>query len=268
MQKAGRGQAPAAPQMSTPPTAVEPEYTMTGSIETVLSQFSPKPASQRFTLQNRKLLRVSLGAGVLAQKGAMVAYQGQVEFDHQGKGMKGFMKSALTGEGMSLMKVQGQGDVYFAVGAANVVIITLNGDAVTCNGANVLAFDDSLTHDIKMVQGAGGMAAGGMFNVYIQGQGQVALMSHGDPVLLWTHQAPTFVDTNATVAWSANLQTSLKSSFNMKSLIGKGSGEAFQMAFQGQGWVLVQPDEGVGTRGGISGGAGGGGGGLGGLLRG
>ena len=56
------------PQMSTPPAAVEPEYTMTGTIETVLSQFSPKPASQRFTLQNHKLLRVSLGPGVLAQK--------------------------------------------------------------------------------------------------------------------------------------------------------------------------------------------------------
>ncbi len=257
--------------MSTPPATVEPEYTMTGTVETVLSQFSPKPANQRFTLQNHKLLRVSLGPGVLAQKGAMVAYQGQVEFDHKGKGMKGMMKSALTGEGMSLMKVQGQGDVYFAVNAADVVILTLNGDALTCNGANVLAFDDTLTHDIKMVQGAGGMAAGGMFNVFIQGQGQVALMTQGTPVVLWAHQAPTFVDTNAAVAWSANLQTALKSSFNVKALIGKGSGEAFQMSFQGQGWVLVQPDEGVGTRGGIGGAGGGGaqvGGALGGLLRG
>ena len=51
--------------MSTPPATVEPEYTMTGTVETVLSQFSPKPASQRFTLQNHKLLRVSLGPGVL-----------------------------------------------------------------------------------------------------------------------------------------------------------------------------------------------------------
>jgi uncharacterized protein (AIM24 family) len=31
----------------------------------------------------------------------------------------------------------------------------------------------------------------------------------------------------------------------MKDLIGKGSGEQFQMAFGGQGWVLVQPSEGV-----------------------
>ena len=35
----------------------------------------------------------------------------------------------------------------------------------------------------------------------------------------------------------------------MKNLIGRGSGETFQMAFSGQGWVLVQPSEGrVGGR--------------------
>ena len=30
----------------------------------------------------------------------------------------------------------------------------------------------------------------------------------------------------------------------MKNLIGRGSGESIQMAFTGQGWVLVQPSEG------------------------
>lgn len=157
---------------------------MTGTVETVLSQFSPKRANQRFTLQNHKLLRVSLGPGVLAQRGAMVAYQGQVESDHKGKGMKGMMKLA-HGEGMSLMKVQGQGDAQLRRQRGR------RGDphaqrrrAPPATVPNVLAFDDTLTHDIKMVQGAGGMAAGGMFNVFIQGQGQVALMTQGTPVVL------------------------------------------------------------------------------------
>jgi uncharacterized protein (AIM24 family) len=224
----------APPQQQGAPAAMAPE----------LAQFAPKPPGDRFTLQNGKLLRVSLGPDVLSAKGAMVAYQGQVEFDHQGSGMKGFMKKALTGEGMSLMRVRGQGDVYFAVGAADVIILRLNGDALTVNGANVLAFDaDSIQHDIKMVQGAGGFAAGGMFNVYLQGQGQVAIITRGTPVVLWAHQAPTFVDTDAVVGRSANLQTVLQKSFNAKAFIGKGSGEAFQMGFQGQGWVLVQPAE-------------------------
>ena len=30
----------------------------------------------------------------------------------------------------------------------------------------------------------------------------------------------------------------------MKNLIGRGSGESIQLAFSGQGWVLVQPSEG------------------------
>jgi uncharacterized protein (AIM24 family) len=41
----------------------------------------------------------------------------------------------------------------------------------------------------------------------------------------------------------------------VKTLIGKGSGETFQVAFEGTGWVLVQPSEGrVGS--GLGGGGG------------
>jgi uncharacterized protein (AIM24 family) len=50
---------------------------------------------------------------------------------------------------------------------------------------------------------------------------------------------------------------------NLKTLIGRGSGESVQMSFAGQGWVLVQPSEGriqAATAQGSSGG------GLGGLL--
>jgi uncharacterized protein (AIM24 family) len=40
------------------------------------------------------------------------------------------------------------------------------------------------------------------------------------------------------------VSTSIKTDFKMKNLVGRGSGESVQMAFQGQGWVLVQPSEG------------------------
>ena len=46
-------------------------------------------ATARFTRQNPQLLRVALGPGspdLLATKGSMVAYQGQVRFDHEGSG--------------------------------------------------------------------------------------------------------------------------------------------------------------------------------------
>jgi uncharacterized protein (AIM24 family) len=40
------------------------------------------------------------------------------------------------------------------------------------------------------------------------------------------------------------VSVSLKTDFKAKNLIGRGSGEALQLAFEGQGWVLVQPSEG------------------------
>ncbi len=107
--------------------------------------------------------------------------------------------------------------------------------------------------------------AGGLFNMELQGTGWVAILSDGPPVLLNVAAAPTFADAQAAITWSSGVTTSLKTDFKMKNLIGKGSGETVQMAFAGQGWVLVQPSEG---RAGPRPAAARGGGGLGGLLNG
>ena len=64
------------------------------------------------------------------------------------------------------------------------------------------------------------------------------------PLLLDCSQQPTFVDPQAAICWSANLQPQIKSRFKMGSLIGRGSGESFQLAFHGPGFVVVQPSEG------------------------
>jgi uncharacterized protein (AIM24 family) len=106
----------------------------------------------------------------------------------------------------------------------------------------------------------------------LKGTGWVAIISDGPPVLLNVAQAPTFADAQAAITWSSGVQTALKTDVNLKSLIGKSSGETIQLAFSGQGWVLVQPSEGqvapmtAGSGGGS--GAGGIGGSIGGLLRG
>ena len=88
------------------------------------------------------------------------------------------------------------------------------------------------------------MMAGGFFNTEITGHGVVALTSDGQPMILDSSQAPTYVDVQAAVAWSANLHPQVVSSMKFKSLLRGGSGEAFQYAFQGQGFVVVQPSEG------------------------
>ncbi|MEU0314696.1 AIM24 family protein [Nocardioides sp. NPDC006273] len=194
-------------------------------------------------LQNKRLLRVRVGEPFQARQGSMVAYQGNVQFKYQGGGLGKFLKKAVTGEGLSLMGVEGQGDVFLADAAKEVHILQLNNSGISINGDHVLAFSGGLQWSIERVQGAG-MLTGGLFNTILRGTGWIAVTTDGDPVVLNAAEAPTFTDTNAVVGWSLGLQTSLQKSFTAGALIGRGSGEAFQVAFHGAGFVIVQPSEG------------------------
>lgn len=199
--------------------------------------------TETFALQNSQLLRVNLARDVLAVKGSMVAYQGQVRFDHEKSGSMGKMlKKLVTSEDMPLMRVSGQGEVFFASEAGYVHLLHLEGDAISVNGRNLLAFDSTLQWDINRVKGAG-VFSGGFFNTTVSGQGTVALCTVGKPVILDCSAQPTFVDIQAAVAWSANLAPNVVSSMNMKSMLRGGSGEAFQYSFHGPGFVVVQPYE-------------------------
>ncbi|MFN8174120.1 MAG: AIM24 family protein [Solirubrobacteraceae bacterium] len=235
-------------------------------MKTTLAEFRETESPDAFSLQNSKLLKVELEqVTIQAKLGAMVAYQGDVRFEHAGSGGMGrFVKKAMTGEGTSLMKMSGQGEVFLAHQAQDVHLIFLEQDKVTCNGANVLAFDAGIDWDIERVQGVSGMMGGGLYNMALSGTGWVGLISDGPPILLNVASAPTFADPQAAIVWSSGVSTSVKTDINVKNLIGKGSGESVQIAFQGEGWVLVQPSEGVVA--GASGGGSGGGGALGGLL--
>lgn len=210
------------------------------------TEFQETSGADPFTLQNKKLLKVFLQYGpVKARIGSMVAYQGEAKFEHGGSGgMGGFLKSKMTGEGVPIMDVNGSGEVFLADMAAEIQVMYLDNDQIWVNGANVLAFSASITHDIQMVGGAGAMA-GGLYNVTLTGTGYVAITTDGQPVVLDVASAPTFADPQAVVMWTSGVQMNLKSDVSMKTLIGKGSGETFQMGFGGQGWVMVQPSEGV-----------------------
>jgi len=215
-------------------------------MQTTLADFKETSSQDAFALQNSKLLKVRLDqVTIQAKLGSMVAYQGAVTFEHAGSGGMGrFLKKAVTGEGTQLMTVTGQGEVFLADQAQDVHLIYLENDKVTVNGPNVLAFDAGIEWDIERVQGASSMMGGGLFNMALQGTGWVAVLSDGPPVLLNVAQAPTFADAQAAITWSSGVTTSIKTDVKMKNLIGRGSGESVQMAFSGQGWVLVQPSEG------------------------
>ncbi|MGB7362525.1 MAG: AIM24 family protein [Rhodococcus sp. (in: high G+C Gram-positive bacteria)] len=222
--------------------------------------------------QGSKMARVAMNGELMARAGSMVAYQGDLKFEAQGSGGIGNMiRRTVTGEGVPLMKVSGRGDLFLANAAQDVHIIDLDGsDGLTINGANVLAFDTSVSYTIGRVHGAAAGGNAGLFNCIFTGQGRIAITTDGQPVVLNVDQ-PTFADPQAAVAWSSSLQTSVKRNdqLNFGTLIGRSTGERFTLQFSGQGFVVVQPSE--EPPGGFIGGTGGGqqagvGGALGGLL--
>ncbi len=124
-------------------------------MQSTLGNFREVETTESFTLQNGKLLKVELNqVTVQAKHGSMVAYQGDVRFEHAGSGGIGRMiKKAVTNEGTKLMKVEGTGEVFLADQAQDIHVLKLENEQVTCNGANVLAFDAGIEWDITKVSG-------------------------------------------------------------------------------------------------------------------
>ncbi|MCX4790068.1 MULTISPECIES: AIM24 family protein [unclassified Streptomyces] len=196
------------------------------------------------TLQNAKSIKYAVNGEMHARQGSMIAFRGDLQFERKGQGLGGMLKRAVTGEGLALMAVRGQGEAWFAHEAANCFIVEMEqGDVLTINGRNVLCFDPTLSYEIKTVKGAG-MTGGGLFNSVFTGYGKLGLMCEGHPIVIpVTPHQPVCVDTDAVVGWSANLNTSLHRSQSFGSMIRGGSGEAVQLRLDGEGFVIVRPSE-------------------------
>ncbi|KYG58408.1 AIM24 family protein [Planococcus maritimus] len=200
-----------------------------------------------FELETERLLEVNLDGQVWAKAGSMISYEGNIKFEREGMlehGLGKFVKKALSGEGAQLMKANGQGKLYVADSGKKITILDLEGESIFINGNDLLAFQDGLDWDIKLMRRVAGMMAGGLFNVRLEGQGLVAFTSHYEPLtLLVTPDTPVFTDPNATVAWSGSLEPDFITDVQLKSFFGRGSGESVQMKFSGNGFVVVQPYE-------------------------
>ncbi|MFE9860319.1 AIM24 family protein [Streptomyces sp. NPDC005780] len=196
------------------------------------------------TLQNAKSIKYAVNGEMHARQGSMIAFRGDLQFERKGQGLGGMLKRAVTGEGLPLMAVRGQGEAWFAHEAANCFIVEMEqGDVLTINGRNVLCFDATLAYEIKTVKGAG-MTGGGLFNSVFSGYGKLGLMCEGNPIVIpVTPQQPVCVDTDAVVGWSAHLNTSLHRSQSVGSMLRGGSGEAVQLRLEGEGFVIVRPSE-------------------------
>jgi len=200
-----------------------------------------------FELESDRLLEINLAGKLWTKMGSMVAYRGQVKFTREGlleHGLGKLLKRAVSGEGTRLTKAEGTGQLYLADQGKKVSILNLQGETIIVNGNDVLAFQETIQWDIKLMRKVAGMMAGGLFNVKLTGTGLVAITTHYDPLTLRvTPQTPVSTDPNATVAWSGTLQPEFKTDVSFKTFLGRGSGESIQMHFQGEGFVVVQPME-------------------------
>lgn len=213
--------------------------------ELFASENMAQPATAAgMTQQNAHSVKYAVNGECYARQGSMIAFRGNLQFEKQGQGVGNFIKRSVTGEGLALMAVRGQGEAWFAHEAANCFIVDFaQGDALTINGRNVLCFDASLHFEIKVIQGAG-MLGGGLFNCLFSGQGRLAVICEGKPIVIpVSPHAPVFVDTDAVVGWSAALHTSLHRSQSFGSMIRGGSGEVMQLKLEGEGFVVVRPSE-------------------------
>lgn len=209
------------------------------------SQHMVRPAVEPgMTVENAKCIKYAVDGEMFARQGTMIAHRGGLQFERKGQGVGGMLKRAVTGEGLPLMAVRGQGEVWFAHEAQNCFIVEVEqGDQFTVNGRNVLCFDPSLSYEIKTVKGSG-ITGGGLFNSVFSGQGRLGLVCEGNPLVIpVSAQYPVYVDTDAVVGWTAHLQTSLHRSQSFGSMLRGGSGEAIQLMLQGEGYVVVRPSE-------------------------
>ena len=201
-----------------------------------------------FELEKDYILELNISnQTVMIKSGAMIAYDGNVKFEREGmlsKGVANLLKKAISSEGTTMMKATGSGRIYAADVAKKIRVLYLDNESINVNGNDILAHEVTLKSDIKLMKSVAGIMGGGLFQACISGTGHVAITTHGDPLTLLVKPGhPVYTDPNATVAWSGSLKPEFKADISLKTLIGRGSGESFQMKFEGEGWVVVQPYE-------------------------
>ena len=175
------------------------------SLGEFVSQTSERDRGEGFfELESARMLEVNLDGMVWTKMGSMVAYNGNIKFTREGvleHGLGKLLKKTLTGEGVRLTKAEGSGNLYLADGGKKVTIIDLQNETIIVNGNDLLAFQDGIQWDIKMMRKITGMMAGGLFNIKLEGMGMIAITTHYDPLTLKvTPDSPVITDPNATVA--------------------------------------------------------------------
>ncbi|MFJ8014189.1 AIM24 family protein [Streptomyces sp. NPDC096339] len=207
---------------------------------------------------NSKMVEAQVipGQKMYSQRGAMLAYRGEVSFTPsltggQG-GVMGMIGRRVANEQTPLMSVEGSGTVMFGHGGHHIQVINLTGETLYVEADRLLAFDGTLQQGTMFMGSQGGvmgMVRGqvtgqGLFTTTLKGHGSVAVMAHGGVIELPIHpNRPVHVDPQAYVAHHGDVRNKLSTALGWRDMVGRGSGEAFQLELSGQGAVYVQASE-------------------------
>lgn len=249
----GQAPTPAERPASATPAQAQPVARDGGDPSHGLEQFLAETGEQDrpgdvFELESKKMLEVHVDGRTWAKLGSMIAYRGDLKFVREGAfegGLGKFVTKMVSGEMAPLVKIEGRGIAYLADQEKNISILRLRSrEAICVNGNDLLAFEASVQHQITVHRRVAGMLAGGLFSVRLTGPGMIAIMTHGEPLTLrCSPRDPVTTDPNATVAWAGHLTPDIHTDISFRSLLGRGGGEAFQLRFAGEGFVVVQPFE-------------------------
>ncbi|MEV7597483.1 AIM24 family protein [Kitasatospora sp. NPDC089797] len=211
-----------------------------------------------FTRINGKLVEAQVvpGQRLFSQRGAMIGYTGDVRFTPNITGGQGGVMSMIgrrvANEDTPLMTVEGQGRVMFGHGGHHVHVIDLTGDALFVEADRLLAFEGTLRQSTVFLGSQGGVmgmvrgqvSGQGLFTTRLEGHGSVAVMAHGGVFELpITPGQPVHVDPQAYVAHRGEVRNKLSTAIGWREMIGRGSGEAFQLELDGHGTAYVQASE-------------------------
>ena len=158
----------------------------------------------------------------------------------------------VAGEATPLMTVEGTGHRHVRPRRPPRPGDRPDGDTLYVEADRLLAFDGSLQQGTMFMGSQGGvmgMVRGqvtgqGLFTTTLKGEGSAAVMAHGGVIELpITPQRPVHVDPQAYVAHRGDVRNKLSTALGWRDMVGRGSGEAFQLELSGQGTVYVQASE-------------------------
>jgi uncharacterized protein (AIM24 family) len=213
------------------------------SVERFLRHSSEKGLpGERFEAEGERMLRIEVDGGVWLKPGAAVAYRGEISFERLPTIEAETLKDAALRELTPLVRAVGRGRLYCAHHGYHVRILQLSGEPIVVSWQELLAFEESLEFEMDVLSNGLSLAAGGLVVVKLSGCGAMAIATHGEPLTLpVTRDGPVSTDPNSTLAWSGGLSPSLKTDLSWRSVFAHGGQEPFQMFFEGEGFVVVQP---------------------------